>query len=413
MVRAGLILCLSALSLSCAGEDDLHHCTPLSEECNARDDDCDDQIDEGEGGGPLRRACSSVCGQGLEECSNGLWIFCSAPQPSSEICNGFDDDCDGQVDEDVGCECTHGDTRRCGIDTGVCEFGVEHCQHGTWGDCVLPYDPDALVELCNDGLDNDCDGDTDEECDCTPGDTQPCGTDDGECELGTMSCLDDSTWDDECIGAVGASDEVCNGLDDNCDGEIDFITSTDFGWSSDEQESNNTCGEGSPIYNSEGRAELLEGAGWLSISVDEPTNLQSYPTLYPMGDEDWYYLRAIEGGRTCVPWTSQCTFVARFQLRLLDIDAVSWADQRHEDYRLCVVAGTCSDAMNPDHKVCTHESSWSPSDDSYFLNVAWIGSCGSDDSRDLHIQVHSPTGAACGYYQLSVNFSYDTTIACP
>ena len=58
-------------------------------------------------------------------------------------------------------------------------------------------------------------------------------------------------------------------------------------------------------------------------------------------------------------------------------------------------------------------SNWSEGSHSYFLRVVWGGSCGGDDSRDVKIRVNSPTGAACGYYQLSVAFVYDTEIACP
>jgi hypothetical protein len=52
--------------------------------------------------------------------------------------------------------CQDGQTRPCGSSVGVCEKGVSACQNQLWGPCeggVLASD-----EICNDGLDNDCNG---------------------------------------------------------------------------------------------------------------------------------------------------------------------------------------------------------------------------------------------------------------
>ena len=49
-----------------------------------------------------------------------------------------------------------------------------------------------------------------------------CGsTDDGACEYGTETCDDAGAW----VGcnAVGPGDEICNGIDDNCDGTTDDL----------------------------------------------------------------------------------------------------------------------------------------------------------------------------------------------
>lgn len=68
----------------------------VEEICDGKDNDGDGQIDEG-----LSRPCSTACGQGYEVCRNGQWVDCSAPLPQPEICDGKDNDCDGQIDEEV------------------------------------------------------------------------------------------------------------------------------------------------------------------------------------------------------------------------------------------------------------------------------------------------------------------------
>ncbi|MBX7194547.1 MAG: FG-GAP-like repeat-containing protein [Sandaracinaceae bacterium] len=69
-----------------------------------------------------------------------------------EICDGVDNDCRGGVDEDV--------HRACGTDVGECVRGTETCEAGHWGACLGGVEPSP--EVC-DGLDTDCDGETDEE----------------------------------------------------------------------------------------------------------------------------------------------------------------------------------------------------------------------------------------------------------
>ncbi len=74
-------------------------------------------------------------------------------------------------------------------------------------------------EQCGDNRDENCDDVVDEGCSCTNGQTQACGTDEGECVAGTQMCVNQVFG--TCEGDVEATAEICNGLDDDCDGTPD------------------------------------------------------------------------------------------------------------------------------------------------------------------------------------------------
>jgi hypothetical protein len=74
-----------------------------AEACNAADDNCDGQSDEGnpQGGGACASGQPGACNTGVVTCQNGA-LTCAPASPVSETCNGVDDDCDGLVDENTG-----------------------------------------------------------------------------------------------------------------------------------------------------------------------------------------------------------------------------------------------------------------------------------------------------------------------
>ena len=166
-----------------------------TEVCNGIDDNCNGQIDEG-----LTKPCTSCNGTGSETCVDGVWQDCTA-STSPEVCDGIDNDCDGLTDQ-IPC------TTACGPGTLSCN------PDGTFGTtCVATHPP---AESCN-GIDDNCNGVIDEGCECKPGDSRACGA--GAC-AGKESCSF-GKWG----GCVASSPvkvaELCNAIDDDCNGKVD------------------------------------------------------------------------------------------------------------------------------------------------------------------------------------------------
>ncbi len=153
-----------------------------------------------------------VCAVGTKTCNDiGAWGNCVRnTNPSAEVCDNLDNDCDGETDEDL--------TQPTSNQYGLCAGNIEICEAGQWVPSPNNYTP--TDEVCEGQLDEDCDGTVDEGCSCTNGETRQCGqTDVGECSYGTQTC-ENGQWG-ECVGAVYPSEEICDGLDNDCDGTID------------------------------------------------------------------------------------------------------------------------------------------------------------------------------------------------
>ncbi len=186
--------------------------TSVAEVCNGIDDDCDGEVDNI---ADIGKACTDPlahgpCKDGVWRCENNQKVCKSATPPAVEICNGVDDDCDGKIDNPLGSCVVSGKLGICAVGAWECDTGVKVCKQVEAG----------TVEVCN-GQDDDCNGVIDD----TVDEGKPCTdtTKKGVCAEGVFRCQKSSTgvWERVCFSQKGPQTKACNGLDDDCDGVVD------------------------------------------------------------------------------------------------------------------------------------------------------------------------------------------------
>jgi len=147
-----------------------------------------------------------------------------------EICDGIDNDGDGDIDEGV-LQTFYADAD--GDGWGSDTMTVQSCEPpeghlATGGDCNdddPAINPDA-IEVCNE-IDDDCDGETNEGLDSTfyeDRDGDGYGNPDSslpKCDQPVGYVANNDDCDDNAPSISPEASEQCNAIDDNCDGRID------------------------------------------------------------------------------------------------------------------------------------------------------------------------------------------------
>ena len=228
-----------------------------TEVCNDVDDDCNGLVDGDDPnlqGGSTWYADADSDGYGgtqfqVVDCEAPLGYVANSDDcddlngdsyPSAvEVCDEEDNDCDGSVDEGVGLTWYadadgdgYGDATSA---TTACDMPAGYSANGDdCNDSAAATNPSAY-EIC-DGIDNNCDGTTDDASALNTStwyaDTDGDGYGDAgnatdACSAPTGFVADGTDCDDAEAGDNPGATETCNGVDDNCDGTTDESSAID------------------------------------------------------------------------------------------------------------------------------------------------------------------------------------------
>lgn len=244
-------------------DDNDPNINPGEEElCDGVDNDCNSQTTEEDLGILCGETSLGICTQQILHCTDGIWesnADCNSagivtPTDTDACGDAVDNDCDGSIDE--GCVCVTGDTREC-TPEDVCKLGEQTCTNNQWGACEETED----ITNCN--AEEDCQ---------QVGAVETCGTNLGICIPGLKTCGENSKWG-ACTGGVRKNtNEICNNnLDDDCDGSTDETNCVNIAVSTPSLSSASgiTSGSSGPSDSADTASGGAQGSGMLSPGSSE------------------------------------------------------------------------------------------------------------------------------------------------